>query len=103
MGKMTKRDKMLERKERITNIKLRYYYNKIKVVEDKIKALHVIDYGDYFWQYRDAKLDYFWCGFEFELTPYGRECLEQGIRDEYYEFIEYLYETGHCVRWQRSK
>ena len=98
MGKMTKRDKMLERKERITNIKLRYYYNKIKVVEDKIKALHVIDYGDYFWQYRNAQLDYFWCHFD-KITPYGRECLEQKIRDEYYEFIEYLYETGYRVRW----
>ena len=96
---MTKRDKMLAKKAEITRIKLNYYYNKIKVVEDKIKSLHVIDYGDYFWQYRDAQIDYNLCCSEFELTPYGRECLEQEIRDEYYEFIEYLYETGHRVRW----
>lgn len=99
MAKMTKREKMLEKKARIADIKLKYYYNKIKVVEDKIKSLHVIDYGDYFWQYRDAKLDYFWCDFEFELTPYGGECLEQGIRNEYYKFIEGLECEGYCIRW----
>lgn len=98
MGKMTKRDKMLERKARIIEIKLRYYWNKIEVVKEKIERLHVIDYGDYFWQYRDARLDYHLHDDD-ELTPYGRECLEQKIRDEYYEFIEYLYETGHRVRW----
>ena len=99
MGKMTKRDKMLERKARIAQIKLNYYWAKVEAVKEKIKRLYVIDYGDYFWQYRDARLDYFWCCFEFELTPYGGECLEQEIRDEYYEFIEYLYESGHRVRW----
>ena len=100
MGKMTKRDKMLERKERIANIKLRYYYNKIKVVEDKIKALHVIDYGDYFWQYRDAFMNYRLTGFEdWQVTPYGLECLEHEAQDEYYNFVEGLESEGYCIRW----
>ena len=98
MGKMTKRDKMLARKAKIAQIKLNYYWNKIKAVEEKIKSLYVIDYGDYFWQYRDAQLDYH-LHEDFELTPYGGECLEKKIRDEYYEFIEGLYESGHRVRW----
>lgn len=47
---MTKRDKMLERKARIAEIKLRYYWNKIEVVKEKIKNLHIIEYGDYWEQ-----------------------------------------------------
>lgn len=101
MGKRTKRDKTVERKTRIAHIKLRYYWAKVEAVKEKIKRLYVIDCGDYFWQYRDARLDYFWCCFD-EITPYGRECLEREIREEYYEFLDDLYESGHCVRWKRS-
>ena len=100
MGKMTKRDKTLERKGRIANIKLKYYWNKIEVVKEKIKNLHIIEYGDYWEQYIDAFTAYRLVGFEdWQVTPYGLECLEYEAQDEYHSFIEDLECRGYCVRW----
>ena len=100
MGKMTKRDKMLEKKARIIQIKLRYYWAKVEAVEEKLKRLHVIDYGDYFKQFRKAHFDYRTkVGEPVELTPYGRDCWEQEIRGLYYSLLENLENEGYCVRW----
>ena len=72
----------------------------IKEIENKIKALHVVDYGDYWKQYRDAYFDYMWVGFEgFELTQYGGECWEREADKEYTAFIESLECQGYRVRW----
>ena len=72
----------------------------LKRVENKIKALHVIDYGDYWEQYIDALMAYRLAGFEnWQVTQYGLECLEYEAQDEYHSFIEDLEDEGYCVRW----
>ena len=74
-------------------------WEKIKEIESKIENLNNIEYGVYYWEYYDAWWAYFLVGNETEITPYGRECLDQQIRDEYYKLIEGLDDSGHIVRW----
>ena len=72
----------------------------LRTVESKIKALYVIDYGDYWKQYISAFVAYEIVGFEdYQITPYGLECLEYEAQDEYYNFIEDLECKGYSVRW----
>lgn len=71
----------------------------INKVEDKIKRLHVIDFGDYLSQYREAYWEYFMVGDESGFTPYGVECLNKEIDDRYTDFLEGLECEGYCVRW----
>lgn len=69
-------------------------------VENKIKSLHVIDYGDYYTQYIKAFIAYESIGFEdYQITPFGLECLKHEAQDEYYNFIEGLECKGYCIRW----
>lgn len=76
----------------------------LKAVENKIKSLHVIEYGDYWDEYIKAfvafTIAYTFEGLkDFHLLPYELECLEYKAQDEYYGFIEDLEDEGYCVRW----
>ena len=72
----------------------------LRTVENKIKSLDVIEYGDYWEQYIDAFTAYRLVGFEeWQVTPYGLECLEYEAQDKYHGFIEDLESEGNSVRW----
>ena len=71
----------------------------ITKVENKIKRLHVIDFGDYLSQYREAYWSYFMVGDESGFTPYGTECLNKEIEVRYTAFLEGLECEGYNVRW----
>lgn len=72
----------------------------LRMVENKIKALQVIEYGDYWGEYIKAFIDYTSIGLEdYIREPYGLECLEYEAQNEYSGLIEDLEYEGYNVRW----
>ena len=74
----------------------------LRAVENKIKSLHVIEYGDYWDEYIKAFVAFtiaYEYSEDFQFLPYELECLEYQAQDEYYGFIEDLEGEGYCVRW----
>lgn len=72
----------------------------LRTVESKIKALHVIDYDDYWEEYAIAFISYNIANLDkSQFEPYEFLSFEFEAQHEYYRFLEDLECEGYCVRW----